>query len=278
MGKRSHEKVIFEAFLRAVPFFAGEAIREWMQPSDESDFPDVTCVAMSGGRIGVELGEWLHEKEMRAAKSKAWMERSFLAAIGDQGRNTTKHIYFVRLMPMLTARIHPHDGPEFRRQLFDLIGHVDTQWQTKPHWQNPQGCCMPQDELRRYAVLAKYLACVQLLPRAANTPKEWPAGVDWITFPLHVDSYDKSTMLTPLLDLLSDKTAHYASSGHGYQHLAFVAYYNRALLYNSPIEAPGWGFDGVVAEARGAVAGKPSPFHSIWIFHATELSRAERVL
>ncbi len=47
--------MIFGAFLRANPEFAGEVIAKWEQPND--DPPDVLCTASSGRRIGVELGD-----------------------------------------------------------------------------------------------------------------------------------------------------------------------------------------------------------------------------
>ena len=74
MSKREHEKAIFEAFLRVMPQFAGETLRDWSQPQDCSEFPDVICTTLSGQRIGVELGEWLNEDEM--CKAKAWNEFS----------------------------------------------------------------------------------------------------------------------------------------------------------------------------------------------------------
>ena len=88
MNKREQEKAIFTAFLRVEPRFFGEEIIEWKQPEDEKEFPDVICVSESGLKVGVELGQWLNEDEIRHAKGMEHIQSSVLAAIGKQGDNT----------------------------------------------------------------------------------------------------------------------------------------------------------------------------------------------
>src|SRR4051794_27041976 len=87
--KRDHERALFKTFLALEPEFAGEPLADWQQPEDEKDFPDIKGTSVSGRKIGVEIGEWLNEDEMRAAKRKERTEAEFLAAIGDQGVNPT---------------------------------------------------------------------------------------------------------------------------------------------------------------------------------------------
>src|SRR5437867_3549365 len=84
INKREHEKAIFQAFLGIEPNFCGESLSNWRQPTDEKEFPDIIATSISGRRIGVELGEWLNEDEIQAAKRKEQLEESFLAAIGEQ--------------------------------------------------------------------------------------------------------------------------------------------------------------------------------------------------
>ena len=68
MSNRDDEKNIFAAFLRVEPLFSGERIRKWTQPKNESEIPDVTCISESELKIGVELGEWLNEAEIRTPR------------------------------------------------------------------------------------------------------------------------------------------------------------------------------------------------------------------
>src|SRR5215467_3819428 len=65
-ANRLKERVIFEAFYRAAPDFAGCIIDEW-KLSLPNDSPDILCIADNARRIGVELAEWLNEEQMREA-------------------------------------------------------------------------------------------------------------------------------------------------------------------------------------------------------------------
>jgi len=66
-------------------------------------------------------------------------------------------------------------------------------------------------------------------------------------------------MLQPLLQLLAEKKDHYGGAGTGFDHLCLVVYYNQALYYNSPVETPSFGFDGMVAAAAQFLEGDPDP-------------------
>ena len=179
--KRDHERRIFERFLAISPTFAGELLAEWHQPADEKDFPDITGVSASGRRIGVELGEWLNEEEIQFAKRKERLEDSMLQAIGDQGLNETCHVDHVWLHPKPKARIRPADADAFRHQLFACIHECDRRWPTEHFWHSPQGAQLVNDELAPYPVVAKHLHALKLWSR--ENGGQWPAAVDWITFP-----------------------------------------------------------------------------------------------
>jgi hypothetical protein len=85
--KREHERALFTAFIDVAPEFAGERLADWDQPKDERDFPDIVGTSVKGRKIGVEIGEWLNEEEIQAAKQKERLEEGILNAIGDQGPN-----------------------------------------------------------------------------------------------------------------------------------------------------------------------------------------------
>jgi hypothetical protein len=132
--KREHERALFTAFLDIEPNFAGEYLADWRQPEDESDFPDIIATSVTGRKIGVELGEWLNEGEIHAAKQKERLEEGILSAIGDQGRNPTQHIRVVWLHPKPKTRIAPADVAEVRRQLFACILECDQRWPNERFW------------------------------------------------------------------------------------------------------------------------------------------------
>lgn len=282
MKKREYEKAIFDAFLRVVPRFSGEEIAKWTQPIDEKEFPDVICTSASGRKVGVELGEWLNEDEMRHAKGMERIQSSILAAVGDQGDNNTDNIYCVWLLPKPRARIKPTDVEGFREQLFRCIRDHDRQWPTEHYWNSPQGHKASGEELTSYPVVAKYLDGVQMFPgeryhgwppNGRMVKRRWLAGQDWIRFRARGGAYSEQTMLQPLLELLADKKEHYGAAGSGFNHLSLVVYYNSALLYNSPAETPMFTFEDAAQVARQFLVDDAEPFHSIYLFVAVDEGR-----
>ena len=175
--KREHERALFAAFLDVEPEFSGERLADWQQPKDESDFPDIIATSVTGRKVGVELGEWLNEEEIQAAKQKERLEEAFLSAIGDQGPNPTQHIRFVWLHPKPKARITPADVAGFRDQLFGCILECDRRWPNERFWK--VGHQLVGDELAAYPLLAKYLNAIKLWPADGE---KWQKN--WITFPM----------------------------------------------------------------------------------------------
>jgi hypothetical protein len=127
-AKRDHERALFEAFLDLDPEFSGEGLEVWAQPEDEKDFPDIKGKSVSGRRIGIEIGEWLNEDEMSAAKRKERTEAEILEVLGDQGVNPTQHIRYVWLHPKAKGRIARAEAPAFREQFFELTMECDARW------------------------------------------------------------------------------------------------------------------------------------------------------
>jgi hypothetical protein len=274
--KREHERGIFEAFFRTEPAFSGEPLATWWQPDDEKDFPDIEAKTGSGRHIGVELGEWLNEKEMHKAKAKERLENSILEAIGEQGNNTAEHIYYVWLHPKPKARIKPADAPAFRAQLFSCIHDCDARWPQERFWHSPQGHQLVNEELAGYPLLAKYFNVIKLWPKRNSLTgeiKQWPDGIDWITFPARGGFFSRDTMLEPLRELISDKISHYAAEGLGFDDLSLLVCYNLAWLYNPPAETPLHSFEDAAAEISRFLDGDFGPFHRIFLFIATEPAR-----
>jgi len=161
MTKREHERAVFEAFLRAMPGFAGEPIRDWQQPGDEKEFPDVVCTTDAGHKIGVELGQWLDAEQMRNAKGMDRIQESILAAVGTQGQNTTENVLCLWLSPKPRARVRPDDVAGFRAQLFDYIRDVDQRWIGERSWQRPEGFGPTPEDFSGYSMLRKYLVSMR---------------------------------------------------------------------------------------------------------------------
>jgi hypothetical protein len=287
MSKREYERAIFEAFLRVAPDFAGEKIVEWKQPEDERDFPDVVCICASGRRVGVELGEWLHEDQIRAAKGRERIQKTILRAVGEQGDNQTRNIYAVYLFPKPKAHIKPADAASFRSQLFRYIEETDQRWPNERFWQSPQRYRASNEELAGHSVLQRYLNAVHFdpseryegrLPNGRRVKRHWPAGQDWIRFLPRGGSFSHDPMFQALVELLLEKKEHYGGSGTGFDHLCLIIYYNSAVIYNTPAETLDFKFPDAVQAAKQFIGDDQDPFDKILVFIAVNEGRVLKIL
>jgi hypothetical protein len=263
-AQRDEEKVIFAAFYVLQPDFAGEPIKEWRIA--ESDPPDILCITDSGRTIGVELAEWLHQREMSAGKLRERIEQQLLEAIGEpQPVNTSRHFDMVILHPR--ERVQIKVGPDqmaLRSALFELIADVDRRWPQEPFWHSPQGCHLR--DLTGWPPLGVYLKEVHFHPGQSR----WPEGINWILPPAHWDTFDDSTMRDPLLNVISAKITKYQKRPMATQcdELVLVAFFNQGVAYNSPIETPSRTLEDLVTELRAALPQHRGPFSRGYLFVA----------
>lgn len=264
MGNRIQERAVFKALLEASPSFLGEEIADWSQPSDENDFPDVIGKLQSGLRFGVELGEWLNEGETAAAISLERAQSAMLAAVGAQRPNATKHVGQVWLGRKPEAKVRPQDANCFSEQLYACIQGCDID---DALWDTPAAHMVRSAELVAYPMLGKYLQGLTLHPR--RTGWDWPEHVAWIGFPSRGGAYSADTMLFSLLELSEKKRGHYSRGRMGFDHLSLVLVYDRALLYNSPVETSESTFDDATRIAGDVIGEEAGPFDSVLVFDAT---------
>jgi hypothetical protein len=275
MGDRNAEKIIFEAFLGSKPDFAGEAIGSWEQP--DQDPPDILCLTASGRRIGVELGEWLNEEQIREAKGSEAIQDSILTAIGPQPTNDTENIYFAWLHPRPKARVKPADVPAFRSEILDLVREVDTRWESEPFWQSPQGC--QYQEFAAYPAVGKYLRYVRFFPRlhyvgwppqGQMEKRTWPEKCDWLIFPARGGAYSKEPMVNALLSIITKKIEKYEAKPPTVplDEFHLLIHYNQAWVYNTPVETPFFKYKDAARAAVESVGDDSGPFSRIFLFLA----------
>jgi hypothetical protein len=85
-------------------------------------------------------------------------------------------------------------------------------------------------------------------------------------------------MLHPLLERLALKQEHYGNCGTGFDRLCLVVYYNRAVLYNSPVETLNFKFEDAVQVAKQFIGDDPKPFDDIFLFLAINDGRVFRIV
>jgi hypothetical protein len=260
---RPEERLIFQIFYQACPDFADRPVN-W---TDGADPPDVLCTDVTGRRIGVELGEWLNEAQIRANKRMERWQDSYLKGVRSQDEPPPKNFGIVWLGPKSGVDLSASDSAEFRAELLSLLHRVDNEWPNCCEWQSPQGAFIR--DLAGYPCLARYLTHLQIHPK-------WGSGIPthyrWVCFPARGGAYSPRDAVDALLDLLRDKAAKYSGlhAKEGLTELYLIAYYNKALFYNSPYLAPGFGLPEVATIAGAEIAKTPGAFQKIFLFNATE--------
>lgn len=258
---RPEEKITFGNFRATYPEFAGRDVA----CQDGPDPPDFICVDSEGWRVGVELGEWLNPKQMAANVERERLEDSFLDVLGSENEEPPKNIGLVYLGTSAGVALDKADAKTFSREMYACIEDLDHRWPENPEWHWPQGYV--HNEFSNYLCLAKYLHGLDLRSRT-----QYPTirGIQWIQFYARGGAYTARDAIDVLLDLLRKKTAKYAGlhQQQGLNELYLVAYYDRALIYNTPYFAPGVTLTDVARLAAAEVAQNPGPFQKVFLFNA----------
>jgi len=271
------ERVIFDWFLRICPDFASEPIKEWdvvnewyakrglvAPPHPFDKRPDIIAIPQSGKRIGIELKSWVNREQIAEARKEERIRANILNAIGEQGHNNTKHIGHVWLWAK-QVRFDQFEAQEFRRQLFSLIEQVDREWAQKPDWdQDSDFKNDERDELARFPVLAKYLHQV-----AFHSRPEFETN--WIDFPTRGGAYSPNDMLGTLSNALSahtnDERYRDLKERVGLDEVYLLVHYDfKAFAYNTPFDAPNFGFRKAAEFASSVLNGDGGYFDRIFLF------------
>ena len=281
-----NEKLIFESFLRACPDFAGEPIQEWdvveewyakrtlappAHPYDKR--PDIIAITASGKRIGVELKSWVNRDQIKEARKQERIQQNILKTIGGQPPNETQHIGFVWLSAK-ELRFDSGDAANFREQIFALIEQVDKNWSGKFGLRE---CSHDVTDLTQFPTLGRYLQSVHCAPRPHFE-------TDWIHFPSPGGAYSPNEMLETLNRSLADH-----KTDERYRDLRkqadldevylLVHYDFKAFAYNTPFDAPGFGFKEAADLASNWLRGDGGYFDRIFLFHFLwGMEEARRIL
>ena len=271
------EKFIFESFLRACPEFAGDPIREWdvvdkwyanralsppLEPFDKR--PDIIALTTSGKKIGIELKSWVNQEQIAEARERERIQDDILKAIGKQPPNQTQNIGYVWLSPK-HVRFDVRDAADFRDQLFRLIARVDNDWSRKPGFE--QTCSGDVDRFEEFPLLKKYLHRIRFRPATRSR-----GTVRWIRFPDASRHYSPAEMLetleSSLLSHRHDERYKDLRAQAGLDEVYLLIHYDfKAFAYNTPFDAPNFGFKEAATFASQVVDGDGNFFDRIFLFH-----------
>jgi hypothetical protein len=117
LSKEEQENGIFKAFQDTMPDFAGEAV-SWSRGGDP---PDVLCETDKGRKIGVELGEWLHESQTTRARALEILARVIANEAREKSFSDWLNEYGVLLYPKPEVFPTKSQRPKFKSELFDVL-------------------------------------------------------------------------------------------------------------------------------------------------------------
>jgi hypothetical protein len=255
------EHTIFEAFIAVRPDFAGRALE--CKPG--ADPPDFIGTDAEGKRVGVELGEWLNEEQMRISVARERKKDSFMSAVKSEEVEPPTNVGMVWMGKLDGVALRAEDAAQFQKEIFAYVAEIDRRWQENDEWHGRQG--HPITDFSKYPTVAKYLGSLTFISRERMPTIK---GIAWLTFPGEGGAYTPRDAVDALLELIRKKTAKYAYL-HKEQRLSelyLVAYYDRALIYNTPYIGPGFGWDEIAAIAGAEIAKNPGAFQKVFLFNS----------
>lgn len=270
------EKFIFDSFLKTYPDFADEPIQEWDAVEDWYDKrglesptapfdkrPDIIAVTTSGRKIGVELKSWVNREQITEARKEERIRDNILKAIGKQPPNETQHIGYVWLSPK-QVRFEAQHASDFKTQIFRLVEQIDNTWSQRP--KGDQNRWQDISDFSGSPILEKYLDSARFHPASRRL------NIRWILFPSPGGFYSpndmRETLRSSLHDHRNDERYKDLKTQVGLDEAYLLVHYDfKAFAYNTPFDAPGFGFKEAADLASRELGGDGGYFDRIFLFH-----------
>lgn len=269
--KEQREKAIFEYFEQKHADFAGRKIT-WLPGNDP---PDILCTDEAGKRIGVELGEWINEVQMKVGKEQETAEKSFASTIQSRKVPHPRHIGMVWIARKPAAMLKVTDQDQFKKEIYRLVEKIDQEWERNPDVNGPQG--YQEYDFSPYPTLSKYLHALDFKPVGMINP---PNGYEWLGFRPWGGAYSSQSAIDALASLVGKKTAKYADlhAKEKLDELYLIAYYDQALFYNTPYDTSGTGFKEIAALCSEWLKKNTGKFQKVFLFDSTGDGKVIRLL
>ncbi|HKV05913.1 MAG TPA: hypothetical protein VJO53_12525 [Candidatus Acidoferrales bacterium] len=267
-AKQRGESANFEAFRLANPSFAGRPLVSIRWGGDP---PDVLCLDAEGKRVGVELVQWVNGQQMAESKERFKLEDSYRIVIRSSYERPPKNIGLIFIDPK--TLLTPQQAATFRSELYGLVGRLDNEWPSHPEWDDPQGYLFT--DFSGYPCLVRHLEGLDVYARSRRFAPGF--GAEWITFRAHGGAYTPDWMRDALLNNIRRKVVKYAKRENELKlqqqqlnEFCLLAYYDEAVLHNTPYGAPGFGFSEIGAWLTRDLAVNPHPFDRVFLYSPLE--------
>lgn len=257
MASPAVEQKVFDAFVALRPNFAGRPV----QCARGANPPDFTCVDSGGAQIGVELSEWLHETQIARERPRYQLEREYRQAIDSRRVSPPANIGGIWLWAR--RRLSRSDERRFCTELYALVSQLDSNWTQVRDHDNPHGAVIR--DFSGYPIVAKYLSSLMCWSHLHRTAQ---LGHEWITFMPHGGAHGIQPAIQALEFSLQRKTAMYATlkSNAGLAELHLLLYYDQGWAFNTPFDAPGFGFREIASHLKQVASADHGAFDRIFLF------------
>jgi hypothetical protein len=266
--KERRELVNFRAFRRDYPAFGARVV----SCRRGADPPDFICRDSRKARIGIELLEWLEQGQTKLSKKQYAQEDPYRRAVADWHILEPTNVRMILIYPKDGIFLDPSDEGQFRDEIYQFITEKDRAWAHNPEWHDPQGYDFT--EFVGFPVLAKQLAGVTFFPALPSTRRP---GFKGIHFEGRGGAYGPEPMVEALLENVRKKIIKYARPATrqkiGSQHLdtfCLLAYYDQAVLHNTPYRIPGFGLREIGARLTEELSRHDHPFNEVFLYSPIE--------
>jgi hypothetical protein len=186
----AEEKSIFEAFKAACPDFAGRELK----CETGADPPDILGTDATGKRVGIELGEWLNEKQMEASVARERQKDSFMNRLKSEEREPPTHVGLVWMGRKANAVLRAEHAEAFANEIFACVADTDRRWPENADWHSPQG-----HQITEFAVYPSVARCIDSLTFILRFRMPTIKGIAWLTFPGEGGAYTPQDAVNALL-------------------------------------------------------------------------------
>jgi hypothetical protein len=252
------EEKFFSIFMTVHPNFLGAT--KWI-PGPEP--PDVILTDAQDRKLGIELREWLDDRETTPSIADQENEIRWLTALDTENCLPPRQFQCVHIWFRSGTRYSRRDEASFRKEFYQLMSYVDEAWEREMAG-TPQKIW---NDFTNYPTLGRCIILLRFQDRMQVRPRQWALGTP------KGGAYDPRQMTRALLQGIEEKKnkSNYANlkNQYGFAELVLLLHYGiRGLLHNSPFEGLNWKVDNVVSEARANLEKDPGPFDRVFLYLA----------
>lgn len=254
LTKKEREKVIFDAFIKVEPNFAGEKVT---CNQCDNDPPDFICDNKTGKRLGVELVEWLNEPQTRRSREFDKLEKEINDKISSPILIDYIKYHNVSIFPIEDVFPNKRERQDFIEEFIEFLTNEAV----------PLLCFNERvflNNFNRYPILEKFIKNIMICKTKLSPGCEIVRG----------GSYDQQDAIKAFLGQIEKKfnKNNYMTLKDNLElnELYLVIYYWMALVWNSPYEGPDFDLNDIVEYAKNLLSKKYSFFDKIFLLIALE--------